>query len=106
MKVYVQLFRPKDEAISEPVEFRYKPTYSSNRKRPRVSSFYDSDIPVVVTENAYGHNSADCYVPQNDSVMDDIDPEQLVQNLFSDNQSELALNSEGEQINTKQSRKK
>lgn len=99
MKVFIQLYRPGDEAISEPVEFRYKPCYNlnTNRKRPRVASYYDSDIPVVVAENTFVRNNPpDSYVPQSDSMLDDSDIEQMFPDLFSNNQNELAtLNSEG-----------
>lgn len=91
----IQLYRPGDEAISEPVEFRYKPCYNlnTNRKRPRVASYYDSDIPVVVTENTFTRNPPDSYVPQSDNMLDDSDIEQIFPDLFN---NELALNSEGE----------
>lgn len=66
-----------------------------NRKRPRVSSFYDSDIPAVVAENAQFQNPPDSYVPQNDTMVDDSDILQMFPDLFTTNESELALNSEG-----------
>lgn len=66
-----------------------------NRKRPRVSSFYDSDIPAVVAENAQFHNQPDSYVPQNDSMDDDNDILQMFPDIFNTNESELALNPEG-----------
>lgn len=94
----IQLYRPGDEAISEPVDFRYKPSYNmnSNRKRARPSSsLYDSDIPVVVAENTYVHNPPDSYVPQNDNVIDDGDFDQMFPDLFNANDGELPLNPEG-----------
>lgn len=95
--MYIQLYRPGDEAISEAVEFRYKPAYgmNTNRKRPRVSYNYDLDIPAVVNENVYMHNPPDSYVPENDTMIDDSDIEQMFPDLFNTSESELALNSEG-----------
>lgn len=94
MKVFIQLYRPGDEAISEAVEFRYKPCYNlnNNRKRPRVASYYDSDIPSVVTENTFVRSAPDSYVPQSDNMSDDSDIEQMFPDLFTDS---LALNPEG-----------
>ncbi|XP_055325514.1 nuclear factor NF-kappa-B p110 subunit isoform X2 [Sitodiplosis mosellana] len=93
VKVFIQLYRPGDEAISEPVEFRYKPCHNlnNNRKRPRVASYYDSDIPVVVTENTFVRTAPDSYVPQSDNMSDDSDIEQMFPDLFTDS---LALNPE------------
>lgn len=100
VKVYIQLYRPGDEAISEPVEFRYKPTYNPNmnRKRPRVASFYDTEIPVVVAESQYVYNSPDSYVPQSVNMFDDSDNsdiEQMFPDLFNNSQGELQLNPDG-----------
>lgn len=95
MKVFIQLYRPRDGAISDSVEFRYKSSYSSNRKRARVASFYDSDIPAVVNENVYNQNFTDCYVPHSSNRADDSEMELIVQDLFNNSQSELALDSEG-----------
>ncbi|XP_031633420.1 nuclear factor NF-kappa-B p110 subunit-like isoform X2 [Contarinia nasturtii] len=93
VKVYIQLYRPGDEAISEPVEFRYKPcvnfNLNMNRKRPRVASFYDSDIPVVVAENAFVRNPSDSYVPQMDNTSNDTDIDQIISDLFSNSPNEL-----------------
>lgn len=99
MKVLVQLYRPGDEAISEPVEFRYKPSYNINvnRKRPRVASFYDYDIPVPVSENQFSCNTADSFVPRaSEHMIDESDIEQLFPDLFNNSQSELALDPDGE----------
>lgn len=99
VKVNIQLYRPGDEAISEPVEFRYKPinfNLNINRKRPRVASFYDSDIPVVVTENTFARNPADNYVPQMNDMNDDTDIEQMLSDLFTNTPNELGnVNPEG-----------
>lgn len=100
VKVYIQLYRPNDNAISEPVEFRYKPSYSasSNRKRPRVTSYESSDIPLVITErNKYvpyiqtpSNNSCNS---QSDS---DCDLDQILSDLFRNYPlSDPLLNSEG-----------
>lgn len=95
VKVNIQLYRPGNEAISEPVDFRYKPSYNinSNRKRPRPSSsFYDSDIPVVVNENSHFHNRPASFMSQNDNAIDE-DIEQMFPDLFEMNDGEL--NQEG-----------
>lgn len=52
-----------DGAVSESVEFRYKPcnNQGTNRKRPRfIGSYYESEIPLVVP----AYNSPESYVPQ------------------------------------------
>lgn len=92
------MYRPGDEAISEPVEFRYKPccNINTNRKRPRVASYYDSDIPVVVAENTFVRSQADSCVPQSENTLDDSDFEQIFTQLCNSSQSDLALNPEGE----------
>lgn len=97
VKVFIQLYRPGDDTTSEPVEFRYKPSYNinHNRKRPRVASFYDSEIPIFVNENANASNIPDYHVPQSDAMTDDSDIEQMFPDLFNNSQSELALNPEG-----------
>lgn len=46
VKVFVQLFRPKDKCVSDPKEFYYKPNPTSGLKRPRVESI--EFIPTVV----------------------------------------------------------
>lgn len=52
MNVFVQLYRPGDDSYSDPVPFRYKPSYSyvnNSRKRPRIASGYNSaEIPESV----------------------------------------------------------
>lgn len=57
VKVYIQLYRPGDNSHSEPVEFRYKPSNSfvnNTRKRPRVSSSYNSaEIPLVINDQQH-----------------------------------------------------
>lgn len=98
--MYIQLYRPGDEAISEAVEFRYKPSYNINvnRKRPRVESFYDHVIPVPVSESQFNRTTPDSYVPQTSaSMVEDNDIEQLFPDLFNNSQCELALNPEGRQ---------
>lgn len=49
---------------------------------------------MVVAENTYIHTSPDSYVPQNDNMIDDTDIEQMFPDLFTANDSELALNPE------------
>lgn len=100
VKVWIQLYRPADEAISEKVEFRYKPSHGTNcnRKRPRVTSVYDSnEIPSVITENTFTANMQQNMVPQADINSSDSDIERLFPDLFTNtqNQSEPLLNSEG-----------
>lgn len=96
--MYIQLVRPGDSATSEPVNFRYKPCHhnnvNSNRKRVRVSSFYDSDGPLVVEEHSNFYQTTDDYVPQSNSVINENDDiEKLLANL--DELNNLEFNAEG-----------
>lgn len=90
------MYRPGDSAISEPVEFRYKPCYTKindNRKRQRVSSFYDSDSPLPVEENTHYYQPSDSYVPQNnnDLTIENEDIEKWMDEL-----NNIEFNAEGD----------
>lgn len=96
VKVFIQLYRPGDDAASAPVEFRYKPSCNMNynRKRPRISSEY-SDIPIVVTET-YNESS----VPQisNANMSDNCNFDDLSE-LFDNVDNFVPFTSEGQLIN-------
>lgn len=54
-KVYVQLERPSDGAISDPLEFTYYPDRRTRRKRPRCDydsslSFSSSEVPTIINQ--------------------------------------------------------
>lgn len=70
---------------------------NDNRKRQRVSSFYDADSPLAATEESthYFHPSeTESYVPQNDMLIDENhDIEKLLSNL--DDLNNLEFNAEG-----------
>lgn len=57
--MYIQLFRPSDNAISEAVEFFYKPNPnlgSPGRKRPRSGSICSlSEVPSVLSDESILH---------------------------------------------------
>lgn len=67
VRVYIQLYRPGDNSHSEPVEFRYKPStnfVNNTRKRPRVSSNYNSaEIPLVISDQHHVFAQPDQYQP-------------------------------------------
>lgn len=68
--MYIQLVRPSDNAISEPVEFFYKPICNSNspgRKRPRSGSNYSlSEVPAVLSDASILHATVpDVQAPYN-----------------------------------------
>lgn len=94
------MYRPGDGAISEPVEFRYKPCYNKlndNRKRQRCSSFYDSDSPLPVEEKTHYYQPSDSYVPQNNNDLtienEDIDK-------WMDELNNIEFNAEGDHLLT------
>lgn len=96
VNVYIQLYRPGDSAISEPVEFRYKPSHNNkindNRKRQRVSSFYDSDSPLPAEEHTQYYQPSDSFVPQDNTLS--IENEDIEK--WMDELNNLEFNAEGD----------
>lgn len=101
VNVYIQLYRPGDSAISDPVDFRYKPCNNqindNNRKRQRVSSFYDSNSPSVVEESSHFYATADSFVPQSNMMENESDESADIEKLLAnlDELNNLEFNAEG-----------
>lgn len=63
VQVFLQLFRPRDGAYSEPKQFKYMPSYSARpgQKRARLSSAHTSlELPATLNSyNSIGLNSSE-----------------------------------------------
>ena len=80
--VYIQLYRPSDNACSESVEFRYKPatniTNHGSRKRARPESACSPfDIPSVVPDHSISFNRG----KPEEHISSELDPQKILHEL-------------------------